>query len=145
MFRKSCKSMPLPGILPLLLLLIILPLWFQLAGAQQVVRLWVPYHSQIPPNDPAIQGIFFPWTEPGNANLRNGFCTCACIDMLFNYHGDPAGHGNPPLPQQEIAAVANTNDPIGGGTHWGTYLSDARRAVHFSSVTAAWPSNPPLR
>jgi hypothetical protein len=114
------------------------------AVAQQInVRLQVPYHSQIPPGDPNVPA-FWPWTEPGNAAIPNGYCTNACLDMLFNYVvGGGCPHNNPPLPQQEIAAVANTNDCMGGGTYCGTYLTDARRAAHFSQTTPAWPCNPP--
>ncbi len=112
------------------------------SDAQQVVRLPVPYHSQLPPNDPLKPN--WVWAEPGNAPIPNGFCTCACLDMLFNHWaGGAIPHANPPLPQQEFAAVANTNDPMGGGTYSGTYLTDARRAVHFSPTTPAWPSAPP--
>jgi len=113
------------------------------AAAQFNIRLPVRYHSQIPPNDPNVP-VNWQWTEPGNAAIPNGYCTNACLDMLFNYlmqNGCP--HANPPLPQQEFAAVANTNDCMGGGSHCGTYLTDARRAVHFSPATAAWPCNPP--
>jgi hypothetical protein len=113
------------------------------AGAQLNVRLQVPYHSQIPPGDPNVPALW-PWTEPGNAAIPNGYCTCACLDMLFNYATNSrCPHNNPPLPQQEFAAVANTNDCMGGGTYCGTYISDARRAAHFSPATAAWPCNPP--
>jgi hypothetical protein len=54
------------------------------AAAQFNVRLQVPYHSQIPPGDPNVPA-FWPWTEPGNAAIPNGYCTNACLDMLFNY------------------------------------------------------------
>jgi hypothetical protein len=112
-------------------------------------KIWVPYHSQIPCNDPVKPN--WRWAEPGNGPIQNGYCTCACIEMLFDYWmNDAINHGtcqplNPvPAPQQEIAAVANTNDclhapPVYGGT----YLDDARRAVHFSPTTPAWPCNPP--
>jgi hypothetical protein len=114
-----------------------------LADAQQVVKIQVPYHSQIPPNDPVIPANW-QYAEPGNAPIPNGFCTCACLDMLFNYYtGGSVPHLNPPLPQQEFAAVANTNDPMGLDGHWGTYVDDARRAVHFSEFSPAWPSPAP--
>lgn len=128
-------------LVPLLLLsFLVLP---TTTDAQQIVRLPVGYHSQIPPNDPNIPANW-PWAEPGNAPIPNGYCTCACLDMLFNYAtGGLCPHANPPLPQQEFAAVANTNDCMGGGTYSGTYLTDARRAVHFSPRSPAWPCNPP--
>lgn len=122
----------------LLLSLTILPTE---TDAQPLVRLGVVYHSQVPPGDPNVPGNW-PWTEPGNGQMPNGFCTNACIDMLFSFY-ENAAHGNPPLPQQEIAAVANTNDAVGGGMYSGTYETDARRAVHFSSTTPVWPSAPP--
>jgi hypothetical protein len=113
------------------------------AAAQVNVRLQVAYHSQIPPGDPNVPANW-PWAEPGNPALPNGYCTCACLDMLFNYAtSNMCPHNNPPLPQKEFAAVANTNDCMGGGSYCGTYLTDARRAVHFSPATAAWPCNPP--
>jgi hypothetical protein len=112
------------------------------AQSQQVF-LFVPYHSQVPPNDPDPAYANWFWPEPGNANTPNGFCTCACVEMLFDYW-ESCWHNNPPLPQREIAAVANTNDVMNTGTaHVGTYLDDARRAVHFSTKTAPWPSAPP--
>jgi hypothetical protein len=121
--------------------LLLLPLVGR-AQPQQFILI-VPYHSQVPPGDPDPAYNGWPWPEPGNANTPNGFCTCACIDMLFNYY-ESCPHTNPPLPQQEIAAVANTNDVMNtGSAHVGTYLDDARRAVHFSTKTAPWPSVPP--
>ena len=127
----------------MLLSLMCIALLSAVAGAQQIVRIPVPYHSQIPPGDPNVPANW-PWTEPGNAAIPNGYCTCACLDMLFNYWtGGGCPHNNPPLPQQEFAAVANTNDCMGGGTYSGTYPSDARRAVHFSPTSPAWPCNPP--
>ncbi|MBD3348094.1 MAG: T9SS type A sorting domain-containing protein [Candidatus Eisenbacteria bacterium] len=101
----------------------------------------VPYHSQIPANGDSIGNLP---GEPGNDPIPNGFCTCACMEMLFNYlEGASAGHGlAQPWPQTEIAAVANTNDCQGDSTWHGTYLDDARRAVHFSSGSGGWPLNP---
>jgi hypothetical protein len=139
--RRTCASSPLLAVAVLLALSLAIPP--ALSSAQQVVRLPVPYHSQIPPGDPNI-GPGFIWTEPGNAVIPNGFCTVACIDMLMNYWSNGGVvHGNPPLPQQEIAAVANTNDPMGLDGHAGTFNDDARRAVHFSPTSPAWPSPPP--
>jgi hypothetical protein len=116
------------------------------ASAQLLVQMAVAYHSQIPVGDPNLPPNW-PFGEPGNPAMPNGYCTVACIDMLFNYWNDPAGHVAPPgspQPQLEIAAAANTNDPRGGGGWVGTTASDARRAVHFSSTSAQWPNAPPL-
>lgn len=105
-------------------------------------RLAVPYHSQVPAGTPGYPQNW-PFFEPGNPAVPNGWCTVACIDMLFNYYeSGRASHANQKTPQQEIAAVANTNDPLGGGGWRGTMATDARRAVHYSSVSA-WPNNPP--
>jgi hypothetical protein len=115
------------------------------ACAQVFVQLFINYHSQIPAGDPSLPPNW-PFGEPNNPAMPNGFCTVACIDMLFNYWNDPAVHQLVPtvqLPQKEIAAVANTNDPRGGGGWVGTQADDARRAVHFSSQTALWPNAPP--
>jgi hypothetical protein len=99
---------------------------------QQVFQLPVPYHSQIP------QWQWPAWGEPGNPRYPNGWCTVACLDMIFDYY-DAMGHPNPPLPQQEIACVANTNNP------GGTWEMDARRAAHFSQKSKSlnqpsWPA-----
>jgi hypothetical protein len=99
--------------------------------SQQVFQLAVPYHSQIP------QWQWPAWGEPGNPRYPNGWCTVACLDMIFDYY-DAMGHPNPPLPQQEIACVANTNNP------GGTWETDARRAAHFSQTSKSlnqpsWP------
>ncbi len=108
----------------------------------QQAMLFVPYHSQVPPGTAGYPQNW-PFFEPGNPPTANGFCTCACVEMLFDYY-ESCWHNNPPLPQREIAAVANTNDVMNTGSgHAGTYLDDARRAVHFSSTTPAWPSAPP--
>lgn len=129
------------GFAALLALTLLLP-----AASEAQPIFWknvVPYHSQIPPGDPNVPANW-PFSEPGNAVIPNGFCTLACLDMLWNDHtGNGAPHNNPPLPQQEFAAVANTSDVAGGGTWAGTMLTDARRAIHFSSTTGSWPNNPP--
>ena len=135
--RKRASAALVPALVTLALLLAAAP-----AVAQVNIRLQVTYHSQIPPGDPNIPALW-PWSEPGDPALPNGYCTCACLDMLFNYAtSNMCPHNNPPLPQQEFAAVANTNDCMGGGAYCGTYLTDARRAAHFSPASA-WPCNPP--
>jgi hypothetical protein len=91
------------------------------------------YHSQIPKSE------WNAWGEPGNPpydSIGNGWCTVACLDMIFDYY-DKMGHPNPPLPQQEIAAVANTNK-----ISFGTYETDARRAAHFSDRSVSLNNNP---
>jgi hypothetical protein len=98
--------------------------------SQQVFQLAVPYHSQIP------QWQWPAWGEPGNPRYPNGWCTVACLDMIFDYY-DAMGHPNPPLPQQEIACVANTNQ-----ISRGTYETDARRAAHFSKQSTSLNNNP---
>jgi hypothetical protein len=112
------------------------------ASAQLPVSIVVPYHSQVPPNTNGYPQNW-PFFEPGNPAMPNGYCTIACIDMLFNFFKDPAAHNGLRTPQVEIAAVANTNDPMGGALWVGTQTSDARRAVQFSSITAQWPNPPP--
>jgi hypothetical protein len=115
----------------------------------QMHKFFVPYHSQLPCNDPVRPN--WKYAEPGDGPIPNGFCTCACLDMMFDYWmGGHLGHGTcqplnaVPAPQLEFAAVANTNDVMNvTGGHRGTYLDDARRAVNFSPTTPAWPSPPP--
>lgn len=126
----------------LLLLLPLIIVTSATAAAQQTHMIVVPFHSQLPQGDPKLGNLP---AEPGNAVTPNGFCTCACVEMLFHYlEGASAGHGanKAPWPQMEIAAVANTNDSQGDSTWSGTYVDDARRGVHFSSASGGWPANP---
>lgn len=142
--RRHTRWLPL-----CLTLLLFTSLALATAAQAQGNKIWVPYHSQLPCNDPLKPN--WRWAEPGNLAIPNGYCTCACIEMLFDYwmngwldHGTCQPLNPVPAPQQEIAAVANTNDVMNvTGGHAGTYLDDARRAVHFSPTTPAWPSNPP--
>ena len=143
MLARSRASWRLPWVVVIVLPLVLFGA--AAAFAQGLVQLAVPYHSQIPSGDPSLP-LNWPFGEPGNPVMPNGYCTIACIDALFNYWNDPAGHvaaPGSPRPQLEIAAVANTNDPRGGGGWVGTTASDARRAVHFSSATQQWPNAPP--
>ncbi len=136
---KRDSSAPARRWLPVLLV----PLFLlaATAAAQLSHMIVVPYHSQLPQNDPKLGNLP---PEPGNAVTPNGFCTCACMEMVFHYlEGASAGHGaQKPWPQMEIAAVANTNDSQGASAWSGTYIDDARRAVHFSSASGGWPANP---
>jgi hypothetical protein len=145
---SACRRQP--RWLPLcFLLLLFVSFGAATSVSAQGNKIWVPYHSQLSCFDP--RKPLWCYAEPGNAQVPNGYCTCACVEMLFDYWmNDALNHGtcvplNPvPAPQQEIAAVANTNDGMNvTGGHAGTYLDDARRAVHFSPTTPAWPSNPP--
>ena len=145
----SWKTTGRKAVLLLLAPLLAIAITAEPSHSQLIVKYYVPYHSQIPCNDPVAGGWRYP--EPGNNAIPNGYCTCACLEMLFDYWAnDNIQHGtcnpwNPvPAPQREIAAVANTNDAMNvTGGHRGTYLDDALRAVHFSPTTPAWPSNPP--
>ncbi|MBM3286735.1 MAG: T9SS type A sorting domain-containing protein [Candidatus Eisenbacteria bacterium] len=93
----------------------------------------VPFHGQY-----TIPGS--PLSEPCCPNRPNGRCVVACLQMLFDRFGDilPVGGGNFAGPQEEIEAAANTNDRDSCPGAWkGTYITDGRRAAHFSSLTQA--------
>ncbi|MBD3336797.1 MAG: hypothetical protein GF355_14895, partial [Candidatus Eisenbacteria bacterium] len=100
----------------------------------------VPYHGQY------SRGAGHPLHEPccpGQINTNpNGRCVVACLQMIFDAFGDPLPNPlqNPPGPQEEIEAAANTNDRVdcddNPGWH-GTTCSDSRRAAHFSQATQA--------
>jgi len=95
----------------------------------------VPFHGQYTYANPN-----HPLNEPCSPPRPNGRCMVACLDMVFDRHGDNLPPANVmPNPQEEIAAVANTNDRVNcpNGTWLGTTLSDLRRAGHFSGATTA--------
>jgi len=94
-----------------------------------------------------------PFTGAGYS-AQNMWCTIACLHMLMDYWdnraNNPAAPAGTALPQEQIAHVANVND-VGGlggaaeflvwtgfpGNWAGTFRDDARRALHFSSLSVS--------
>jgi len=122
----------------LLILLLAVPLVILAQVPPQTAMIFFKFHSQYNPTHYGIPN----WGEPGNPGnfpLRNNWCTVACLDMIFSFYdglgGPPPHPAGPPWPQQQIKAVANT-DGATGGPWGGTYEDDARRASHFSVLSA---------
>ncbi len=90
------------------------------------------YHSQRPLNGPGGWAVF---GELGNPPYPNHWCSDAALQMVFAFfEGNVKANANPPrYPQREIRAVANTDDWQGAGAWTGTFITDLRRAAHFSS------------
>lgn len=114
------------------LFFVVFLLLFSFILPAQTMLLPVPYHSQ-----------GSPWFTPGPGYppSPNNWCTVACLHMLFDYY-DHMGNDTISLPARQIASVCNTDD-IGGvtGGHAGTYISDARRAAHFSMLSTSADGN----
>jgi hypothetical protein len=96
----------------------------------------VPFHGQY-----NIPDVPQPLAEACAPPAPNGRCMLACLEMVFDAHGDnlPLPGGNYAGPQEEMEAAANTNDRVNcpNGQWSGTSQSDLRRAGHFSSVGQA--------
>jgi hypothetical protein len=106
------------------LIVVVFLLLFSLILPAQKMLLPVPYHGQ---------GDVLSGYPP----LPNNWCTVACLHMLFDYYDHMDDNPVPPVPLQ-IASVCNTDDVAGtGSAHAGTFASDARRAAHFSKISAS--------